>query len=45
MFDIVFNLMLEFIGMLSWFIPFLIVFGIVGRLIREGGRRWYMYQI
>ena len=39
MFDIVWSIMLDFIDMLKWFIPFLIVFGIVGRLIREGGRR------
>lgn len=39
MFDIVWSIMLDFINMLKWFIPFLIVFGIVGGLIREGGRR------
>lgn len=37
MFDIVFQIMLDFIDMLKWFIPMLIVFGVIARLI--GGRR------
>lgn len=39
MFDIVYSLMLDFIGMLKWFIPMLILFGFLGSLIRSGGRR------
>lgn len=37
MFDIVYSLLFDFIDMLKWYIPILIVFGIVARLI--GGRK------
>lgn len=39
MFDIVFDIVLEFIRMLKWFIPMLIVFGFIGNLMKTGGRR------
>lgn len=39
MFDIVYSLILDFINMLKWFIPMLIVFGFIGGLINVGGRR------
>lgn len=37
MFDIVYSLMFDFINFLGWFLPMLIVFGIIGSLIRSGG--------
>jgi len=39
MFDIVYSLLFDFINMLSWYIPILIIFGIIGGLINQGGRR------
>lgn len=39
MFDIVYSLMFDFINMLKWFLPMLIVLGFLGSLIRSGGRR------
>lgn len=39
MFDIVYSLMLDFIDMLKWFLPMLILLGFLGSLIRSGGRR------
>lgn len=39
MFDIVYSLMFDFINMLKWFLPMLIVLGFLGTLIRSGGRR------
>lgn len=39
MFDIAWSIVFDFIDMLKWYIPFLIVFGIIGRLIHEGGKR------
>lgn len=39
MFEIIYSLMFDFIDMLKWFIPMMIVFGVIGNLIRTGGRR------
>lgn len=39
MFDIVYSLLFDFIDMLKWFIPILIVFGVIGNLINVGGRK------
>lgn len=39
MFEIIYSLMFDFIDMLKWFIPMMIVFGVIGSLIRTGGRR------
>lgn len=39
MFDIVWSLVFDFINMLKWYIPFMILFGVIGNLIREGGRK------
>lgn len=39
MFDIVYSLVFDFIDMLKWYIPFLILFGFIGSLIRSGGRK------
>lgn len=38
MFDIVYSLMFDFIDMLKWFLPMMIVFGVIGTLIRQGGK-------
>jgi len=35
MFDIVYGLLLDFIDFLGWYLPILIVFGFIGRLIKE----------
>lgn len=37
MFDIVYSLIFDFIDMLKWFIPILIIFGVIGSLINSGG--------
>lgn len=39
MFEIVYSLLFDFIGLLGWFIPMLILFGVIGGLVRQGGRR------
>lgn len=39
MFEIVYSLMFDFIDMLGWFIPMLVVFGFIGTLISSGGKR------
>lgn len=39
MFEIVYSLLFDFIHLLSWFLPMLILFGFIGGLIRQGGRR------
>lgn len=39
MFDIVYSLMFDFINMLKWYLPMLIIFGFLGILIRSGGGR------
>ena len=38
MFDFVFDLILEFIGVLGWYIPILILFSLVGYLISTSKR-------
>lgn len=37
MFEIVYSLMFDFIDMLKWYIPMLIVFSFIAMLIRAGG--------
>lgn len=37
MFDIVYSLLFDFIDMLKWYIPILIIFGFIATLI--GGRK------
>lgn len=37
MFEIVYSLMFDFIDMLKWYIPMLIVFSFIAMLIRSGG--------
>lgn len=39
MFDIVYSLLFDFINLLKWYIPILIVFGFIAILMRQGGRR------
>lgn len=39
MFDIVYSMLFDFINMLKWFIPILIIFGCLGILINTGGRK------
>ena len=39
MFDIVYSMLFDFINMLKWYIPILILFGFIGMLINTGGRR------
>ena len=39
MFDFVFDLTLSFISFLTWYIPILILVGIIGYLISETSRR------
>lgn len=39
MFDIVYSLMFDFIDMLKWFLPMLILTGFLGTLIWSGGRK------
>ena len=39
MFDIVYSIFFDFINMLKWFLPILIILGIIGGLIRSGGKR------
>lgn len=39
MFDIIYSLFFDLIDMLKWFIPVLLVCGIIGELIKTGGRR------
>lgn len=39
MFDIVYSLLFDFINLLKWYIPILLVFGIIAILLRQGGRR------
>lgn len=39
MFDIVYSMLFDFIDMLKWYIPMLIIFGVIGMLINTGGRR------
>ena len=38
MFDIVYDLVLDFISVLSWYIPILILFSVVGYLITSSKR-------
>lgn len=38
MFDIIYNLFFDFIGMLKWYIPMCIMMYYITYLIREGGR-------
>lgn len=33
MFDFVFELVIDFINVLAWYIPILILFGLVGKLV------------
>lgn len=35
MFDFVFDLIIEFIGVLAWYIPLLILFSFLGSLVRS----------
>ncbi len=39
MFEIVYSMMFDFIDMLKWYLPMLIVFGFIGTLINAGGRK------
>lgn len=39
MFDIVYSMLFDFIDMLKWYIPMLIIFGLIGMLINVGGKR------
>ena len=36
MFDFVFEIIIEFIGVLAWYIPLLILFSFLGQLVRGG---------
>lgn len=38
MFDIIYSLFLEFIDMLSWYIPIMIVVGVIAKLIKGGSK-------
>lgn len=36
MFDIAYSLLFDVIGMLKWFIPLLLLFGVIAQLIKAG---------
>lgn len=39
MFEIVYSMLFDFIDMLKWYIPILILFGFIGMLVNVGGKR------